>query len=213
MSMSKSSPLRTRPAGMTIGRWMVVALVTALVMTGFRVRSFEPKLELGLGLAIAALGFARLVVLAIAGKRCPACGKGPVGRVAAVPFRDVFYRCRSCGQRMKRYGLGRLWDASGPADDSHFHKNRPVSTWSDGPIEPTIETPATRTVGLLLRDKRDRGAATGEAPEIDLLAGDPTERSSSPVASRPASPGVHSTVAERFFRTLDAIRWTRNSRR
>jgi hypothetical protein len=198
---------------MTIGMWMVVAFVVALALAMARAKLIEPGLELGIEVGLAALLLARLFVIIATGKQCPSCDGGPVVRVALVSFGDQYFRCESCGQRMKRFGLGRRWDASGPDDDHHFHKRREVSTWSDAAIEPTPDVPATRTVGLLLREKRDRDASSEPLVEVDLSDTDPNGGVQTRPANRPAASGVKTTVAERFFRTLDAIRWTRNSRR
>ena len=210
---------------MALGRWFIVFVLAALFAVGSLGRSLDPwvalplvsgllypRLVVVLILGLSVIGFGWLILAASPSKRCPTCGKTSVGMVAAVPFGDRFYRCAACGQRMKRSGVGRYWDASGHEDDHHFHRARPVSSWSDGPVEPTTEIPETRTVGLLLRDKRDHDASTDRPLEVDLLINESTGEAPSPTASRPAGHGVKSKVTERFLRTLDAIRWTRNSR-
>jgi len=105
--------------------------------------------------------------------------------------------------------MGRLWDASGPNDAPYFMKKHSVTTWSDKPIEPTPELPETQTVGSLLREKKGRVTASAEPVELDLYDRDPVMEHPEQPANRSTLVGVKKTVAERFFSTLDAIRWTR----
>ena len=206
--MGRESSLRPRPSGMTLGRWMLVAMVAALIFTLARIRTYEPRLQLGLGYGLFALACARVLVILLYSKRCTVCGKGPVGMVAAVPFGDHFFRCSNCGQRSKRFYLGRLWDASGPRDDRRFRKAPGVATWSQAAIEPTPDRPETRTVGGLLASKIDRDA---ERPAESVVVGT-IPRSGDDPATPPTAPGVETPVTERFARTLDVIRWARRSR-
>ncbi|MDB5350871.1 MAG: hypothetical protein JWN86_2118 [Planctomycetota bacterium] len=213
--MGRSAVLRSWPRGMTIGRLMMVSVVVALSLWLFRAR-YLSRIELFGWIVIGIAIVARTLVVALYSKHCPVCDKGPVARVATVSFGDHFFRCSACGQRMKRYGLGRLWDASGPEDDCRFHKTRPVSTWSDGPIVPITDSPETLTVGTLLRGKVDREALAPEPVAIAVgEAGwsgeDPRATSARPRATRRALVGVKQKVTHSFFCTLDAIRWARNS--
>jgi len=187
---------------------MIVAIVSVLIFSLARIRTYEPRLQLWVGLGLLALIVSRILVMILYAKRCTACGKGPVGMVAAVPFGDHFYRCAACGQRSKRFWLGRLWDASDPKDAPRFHEAGGVETWDDSPIAPTPDRPETRTVGGLLESKLDRLA---ESPSEPINVG--TIPSSDALAANPPAPGgVELPVTERYARTLDAIRWSRRSR-
>lgn len=217
--MGRPLALRPRPVGMTIGRLMLVSVAVAAVMWLARLDALQSSWERGLVIALGAALLARLLFVLYAGRRCPACKVGLMGRVGAIPFGDHFFRCPECGQRAKRFWLGRLWDASGPEDADRFRKkDRPVSTWGDGPIAPAPDRPETRTVGHLLRGKLQRDAESPDPVEVvpgasgwpDHSDGS-TENRPRP-ASRSAPAGVKQQVADRFFRTLDAIRWSRNIR-
>ena len=204
--MSAENPLRPRPRGVTISHLMVLALAIALVIGGLRIKNAEPRFQRGLGVGLVVLLVARVMLMILHAQRCPACGEGPVGTVAAVPFGDHYFRCAACGQRSKRFWLGRLWDASGPEDDRRYAKAPGVSTWAHGPIVPTPDDPNAATVGRLLLDKLDREAESeGEPVVVGTIA-------SPPRANLPDPSGVQGSVAERFSRTLDVIRWSRRPR-
>lgn len=219
--MGRAGPLRSRPVGLTIGRLMLASVAVAVGLWTFRAIVRAEPITRGEQIGMIAIGVAivaRAFIVVLYAGRCSVCDKGPVGRVAAVSFGDHFYRCSACGQRMKRSWLGRTWDASGPEDDRRFHKDRPVSTWSDGPIYPSTDSPETRTVGSLLRGKVDREAHVPEP--VEIASGEAGWRNESapdgpskPRAMRSAPLGVKQQVARSFFRTLEAIRWDRNSRR
>ncbi len=205
--MGRESSLRPRPSDMTVGRWMIVAIISALSFSLARMTD-EPKLTLWIGLGLFSLIVSRILVMILYARRCTVCGKGPVGMVTAVPFGDHFYWCAMCGQRSKRFWLGRLWDASGPNDAHRFQKGGWVETWDDSAIVPTPDRPETRTVGGLLESKLDRLAESPSEP-IDVGT---IPSSNSLTANPPAPGGVELPVTERYARTLDAIRWSRRSR-
>jgi hypothetical protein len=218
--MGRPVTLRRRPVGMTIGRLMLVSVAVAAVGWLFRMDAPDSPWELGLEITVGVAVVARIFILLLYARQCPVCGKSTLARVKAVSFGDHYLRCSSCGQRAKRSWLGRLWDASGPEDDRYFEPSvKPVTTWSDGPILPSAETSQTRTVGTLLRGKLHREELGPETVEIAAGESDGTVQSEKSRMSphkptaRLAPSGVKQPVAERFFRTLDAIRWARNSRR
>lgn len=215
--MGHLGALRPRPRGVTIGRLMLVSVVVAIAGWAYRADPMRSRWEQWLLLAAGGLVLIRIGVLILFAKQCPACGKPELGRVAARSFGDHYFRCAACGQRAKRNGLGRMWDASGPEDDRFFRKERPVRTWADGPIDPAEETPETRTTARLLRGKIDRDAQAPEPVEIvpgDLRRSGGTETAQA--VGRPAARtrplGVKDRVAETFFRTLESIRWSRSKR-
>lgn len=213
----KRAAVRRRPTGVTIGRLMFVSVVVALVLRIVRTDSMTTRGERIVLIAFAIVVVARILILIYYARQCPACGKGPVGLVAAVPLGDHFFRCDACGQRLKRAWLGRVWDASGPEDDRRFVKNRPAPDWPEGSFAPSVDQPATRTVGMLLRGKIEREALAPDPVEIAPgeigWTGESCGDTEHFPANRSARTGVQHPVATAFFRTLDAIRWARNSRR
>ncbi len=208
--MGRPSALKPRPLGMTIGRWMAVAGVVGLVCWLTRADSWDsPTFRIVAGV-LGGLLVGRMLILGLFGKRCPACGVGPLERVKYLPFGDHFYRCANCGQRAKRYALGRLYDASGPDDSGRFDP-RPVSTfWDDSALDAEPGSAASPVVARLLRDKAGRHAEEAEPVSLDLL---PEPPAGPAFPSKPIRPSGKGRVAETFFRTLETIRWARSSRR
>ena len=214
--MARTTAIRPPPGGLTIARMMIVVGVVAFLGWLARLDPLRSRWEQGVLLVLLGVLLARLLILVLFAKTCPACGGSELGRVAARPFGEHYFLCHSCGQRLKRFGLGRLWDASGPGDARHFHRDRASRIWSDGPVIPDESSPETRTVGRLLRGKIDREA---EAPEPVAVLGDESAPFLPPAASRtadrgrgPRLAGIKALVADRFFRTLEAIRWSRAPR-
>jgi predicted RNA-binding Zn-ribbon protein involved in translation (DUF1610 family) len=211
--------LKPRPNGWTIADIMRLAFGFAILFWLARFDTVRRPYEARMLLLLIASLVVLLAMRVLHSTRCPTCGRGPIGRMAVVPFGLHYYRCASCGQRLKRSRwLGTPWDASGIEDDAFFQtRARPVETWRDEAEFQPIFTPQTKTVASLLRDKIDRRS---QAPETVILipgelgatpeAGTLPAHESFPPERRPWR-GVKASVANALFRTWDAIRWARHS--
>ena len=156
---------------MTIGRWMAVAARRGSGMTLFRVRSFEPRLELGHRDRDSRRSSWRgSSSSSRRARQCPVCGEGPVGKVAVVPFGDHYFRCEACGQRMKRFGsrpaLGRLRPRGRPPFPQDVGPSRPGPTApsSPPPRRPRPGPSASSSASKRDRDASDRGAGRARPP-------------------------------------------------
>jgi hypothetical protein len=207
--MGNDRELPFGPKGMTIQGWMISIVVASLVLAFMRFNTVSPVSGLGVAAIALILAFIGWLIRRSGTRLCPRCGHQSVGLVAAIPFGSRYLLCSHCGQRMRTSLTGRLWNASGPEFDPYFRKKHPVKTWENSPIEPTLSDPTTKTVGSLLREKRDRLAASGHPVDLDTLNDDLESDHSSNLPNRSSLTGVKKTIAERFFSTLDAIRWTR----
>lgn len=208
--MGRPNSLPERPNGVTIERLMLVTLLVAFGLWIVRPSALSSRAEQIAAVCVVAAIVGRILMLLYFAKYCPVCRTMAVGRVRTVPFGDHYFRCAACGQRSKRYGLGRLWDASGLKDARYFQRDRPARVWDDAPIVPTPDDPTTRTVGTLLSEKLDRTAqAPGPVQAPDLI----DDRIHDAPPDPPRDGGVSPPVGERALKTLEAIRWSRQSRR
>lgn len=206
---------RTRQPQMTIGLWMLFFVGFALLLVFVRLlaaNALQDSLQIVAFVAIVVISAAVFVLdapdaLRIAlGSRCPQCSKGSIGLVKAIPFGPRYYRCLSCGAKLKRSDGAVSWQSCRPDEDHFFQGSPRVATWSDGPVRAQPKAPETRTVGGLLKSKQIRQveppdeAPRSAGPNSDL----PTKKS-----NRSPSLGVKKEVATRLFQTLDAIRCTK----
>src|SRR4051794_36381634 len=111
----------------SISRVMVAIAAIALVLAMPRLVASpdDPVVRCLLALLI---GFILLHFLVgeFAGYPCPACSRWTLRRLAR---HRRYFRCSSCGARVKGFGLGPWLDASGPEDAARYRNSTDAGTW------------------------------------------------------------------------------------
>ena len=104
---------------------------------------------------------------------CERCKRGIIARVAMSRHGDRFYRCESCGAHYQRKMLGGPWvDASGLQYEAMYSRQVPSGQCKSAPLAYEDSTYWTRTVSVLLVNKRIRQLAR------DACCGDKVKLSS-----------------------------------
>jgi hypothetical protein len=143
----KAQPLPT--GRFTIGVLLVVAAALAGPLVLFQRASIGDHLAAAFVVAVGAslLGLSALID-DFTGKRCPACSRWALRRLA---LHRSYYRCTACRARFKRAGLGTWLDASGPDDAARYRKRTEAGTWKGYAVPHEL---AGSTSGVLLQSKR-----------------------------------------------------------
>src|SRR5262245_6945087 len=111
----------------TIGQLMVVIAGVACSLAIIRLVNSPYRL-----VVVCLVGFLATFVMLnrmvemVLGKRCPACSRGSLRRLAR---HRRYYRCSVCRTRFKRIGFGPLRDASGTDDAARYRKATEAGIW------------------------------------------------------------------------------------
>ncbi|MFO0910998.1 MAG: hypothetical protein U0794_22115 [Isosphaeraceae bacterium] len=168
------------PYRMTTLRWMIVVAVASLALaTPAAIRDpMGERLILGSLAILAIVGGLDLLVSSFIGMRCPQCGRWTLARMARYPRH---FRCRVCRARVKRVGLARWVDASGPEEAVCYRAASESRPWLG--YEYPEDAPES-TTGRLLAGKRRANPAAPPAS--------PPKRE----GSRPGRPDLAATLRE-----------------
>jgi len=132
----------------------IAAIALVLAMPRLAASPDDPVVRCLLALLIGFI-LIHFLVGEFAGYPCPACSRWTLRRLAR---HRRYFRCSSCGARVKGFGLGPWLDASGPEDAARYRKATDAGTWKG--YEPPGRLDGS-TSGHLLENKRTRGG-TGE---------------------------------------------------
>jgi hypothetical protein len=137
---------------LTIGQWMALIAVLALLLSLPHLHTTgDARLTVWLAASVPILYGLNIVVDALVGLPCPACGRWTLRRLTRA---RSYARCATCGRRFKRLGFGAPWrDAAGPEDEAVFRGKSRRWSWIGYTIPQDDDE---STTGVLLRNQRRR---------------------------------------------------------
>lgn len=135
----------------TIGQIMIgIAVVAGVLAIPRMIYSSDRPVLL---FVVAMLSLALIInatIEAITGLRCPTCSRWALRRLAR---HRRYYRCRACGARLRRVGMFRWLDASGPEDERRYQKSGGAGVWKGFDVPRDLKGSSS---GVLLGSKRAR---------------------------------------------------------
>jgi hypothetical protein len=141
----------TRRPRYTIGQIMAGIAVLASLLAIPQLINSPDRLVLFCSLGIlATLVLLNAAIEAVFGKVCPACSRRALRRLAR---HRRYYRCLACRAQLKRFGLGRWLDASGPDDAARYRRPSEAGIWKGFDVPKDLKGSSS---GVLLGSKRSR---------------------------------------------------------
>ncbi len=164
--------MSTRPhVRFTIGQFMgliaVIAFVWAILTAPGAARFLVTTLLPITLLIVGPLVLAHHIVDNSLGLGCPNCRRPTLERRALASFGPRFYRCASCGVRLRRVAFGTWEDASGPIHDAKFARKAGEDPWTAPPGLEDEDLIYSKTHVNLVRNKRRRQPENPNGPGLD----------------------------------------------
>jgi hypothetical protein len=173
--MARQPAARQYTIGQIMGLVAFVALVLGLP------RASAPMVRVTLSAALLMLillGSLIFFVRILGGIQCPRCSRLTIRRLAR---HRGYYQCVNCGLRVKRYGLGPWYDASGADDDSKYRSSSAARPWAGFTTPADLSESAS---GTLLKSKREGPSPLNLSPPNRRDASTAQKVATEKVASR-----------------------------